>query len=296
MKDKFYNEIYSLNGVKILKDVDIRNYNNLKIISKFKYQIDITSLDSLKKVFKIIDKHKKKYFILGNGSNVLFFKKYYKRVLIRLNINKSKYSFIVNANDSISFLNSKLIKNGIESLNFLTGVPCSVGGAIYMNAGAFSKSMKDIVEYVYVFDLKTYKFRVLSNSECNFSYRDSYFKHHNVIILGAKIKLIYNDVTKINKDYINYLKIRKSKLPLDYPNLGSIFKNPSNNYAGKLIEDSNLKGLRINDAMVSYKHANVIVNVNQAKGKEILKLIKMIRKKVYKKFKIKLELEIIILK
>ena len=164
----------------------------------------------------IINKYKKQYYILGKGSNILLLRHYYNRVLIKLNVKESKSPFIVNASDSVAYLNNKFIKDGIETLNFLTSVPCSMGGAIYMNAGAFSKSIKDVIEYVYIFSLDDYKFKVLNNEECNFLYRDSYFRHNNVLILGAKIKLIYDDSNKINKEYKKYLKLARkvSKVPL----------------------------------------------------------------------------------
>ena len=165
-----------------------------------------------------------------------------------------------------------------------------------MNAGAFGKSMSDIIEYVYVLDIEELKFKVLTNNECQFGYRDSYFKYHDVMILGAKIKLLDEQKEYLLKKHHEYLMIRRRNLPIEYPNLGSIFKNPKDEYVGKLVENLGLKGLILGGSMISKKHANVIVNIDNAKSKDILKLIEIIKEEVYIKYKIDLELEIIIFK
>lgn len=296
MKDEFFDTINNLKGVKIYKDINIKEDTNMKIDTLFSYKIEIYSYHLIKKVFMIINEYKLKYYIIGKGSNILFSNDCYDEIVIKLMPLKSKYLNIVSAGDSLNYINSIYLRNGISTFNFLSGVPCSIGGAIYMNAGAFNQSISDIVEYVYAFDLENLKYKVFTNKECNFSYRDSYFKHHNYLILGAKIKLKYQDRKELLDLHHRYLKIRSEKLPLEYPNLGSVFKNPDNNYAAKLIQDLGLKGLIVGGSMISKKHANVIVNIDNAKSKDILKLIEIIKEEVYIRYKIDLELEIIIFK
>ena len=296
MNDDFYLKINKLKGIKIYKDIDVKEETNMKLEAKFLYKIEIASFSNVKEVFKLIKEYKLKYYILGMGSNVLFANNYFNGVLIKILPSKNKYLNIVGAGDCLNYLNDKYLKLGISSLNFLSGVPCSIGGAIYMNAGAFNMSMSDIVEYVYILDLKDYKIKVLSNRECDFSYRDSYFKHHNILILGAKIKLFYQDIDSLNKLHKEYLLVRNKKMPLNYPNLGSIFKNPKDMYVGKMVEDLDLKGLKVGGAKISKKHGNVIINYDHAKYSDILELVKIIMEEVYIKYKIYLELEIIIFK
>ena len=296
MKDRFYNEVSSLKDVLIRKKVNVEKDSNLRVKSIFKYKIKIQSIIAVKQVFLLIKKYHLKYYILGKGSNVLFARRYFNGVLVVLDLDKNPNLSIINSSDSINYLNSKYLNLGIASLNFLSGVPCSVGGAIYMNAGAFGKSLSDYIEYVYAVDLKTFKIKVFSNGECEFGYRNSHFQNNKYLILGAKIKLIYCDKSTLLDRHHKYLSIRQSKLPLEYPNLGSIFKNPQGDFAGRLIESLHLKGLKFGGAMVSYKHANVIINYNKAKYRDVLKLMHRIKKKVYKSYKIELKEEIIIFK
>lgn len=296
MIDKFYNDINKIKGAKIYKDVNVKNDTNMKIDTLFSYKIEIYDLYKSKKIFEIIKEYKKRYCIIGNGSNILFYNDCNDVVLVKIMPSYSKYLEIVHGGDSLNYLNAKLINKGISSLNFLTGVPCSIGGAICMNAGAYGESMSAIIEYVYALDLDTQTYKVLSNKECEFEYRDSYFKRHNMLILGAKIKLIYKDKNELLAEHHAYLLSRREKMPLEYPNLGSVFKNPKGYYAGKLIEDLGLKGLILGGSMVSLKHANVIVNYDNATSKDIIKLMDIIKEEVYIRYKIELKPEIIVFK
>lgn len=294
MKDRFYEAIMHLDDVEIQKNVSVKNNTNLKIDTVFKYRIITNNNLSIKKVFLLIRKYKKKYIILGKGSNVLFKKTYYNKVLIILAAKHYDNLSVVSAGISLNMLNQIFINKGISSFIFLIGVPCSLGGAIYMNAGAFNHTISQVIEYVYVLDLNDYRFKVLSNEECKFGYRDSYFKHNNLFIIGAKIKLYFKNLKELEEEKKYYLTLRKEKLPLEYPNLGSTFKNPTGTFAGKLIEDVGLKAYKYKGFMVSEKHANVIVNLEEGKGKDMIKLIEIIKRKVYRKTKERLDLEIII--
>ena len=296
MKDRFYYETKKLKGVKIYKNIDIREDITFKISTIFSYKIEVYSFIAVKRIFELLKKYKKEYFVIGKGSNVLFSKVYYDCVLIKFAPFKSKYLNIVTSGESLNYINDSYLKLGISSLDFLCGVPCSIGGAIYMNAGAFDESISKIIEFVYGYDIDNNRYKVFNNNECLFEYRDSYFKHHNIIILGAKIKINYMDKKDLELQHNNRLMTRRKKMPLEYPNIGSIFKNPQGHYAGKLIADLGLKGLRIGGSMISYKHANVIVNYNECKGIEVLKLIEIIEEEVYIKYKINLEREIIVFK
>ena len=290
MKTKIISKLKNVDGVIIKENVVITNSMGIKTI--FMYEIIVDKLDVIDRVIQNIKKSKIKYYILGMASNILFKQEFYEAIIVRVNA-KFKNIDEVSASYPIAKLNSKYINMGISSLLFLTMVPGSLGGAIYMNAGAFNKEIKDIVELVYFYDVKKKKIRIFNNEECKFSYRDSYFRHHETIILGAKIKLEYQDCGLI-EEFKKIIKLRKDRIPYDKPSLGSVFKNFRDISAGKLIDEGGLKGMAVNDAKVSRKHANIIINDGNAKGKDVIDLINIIKKEIYFKYKRKLELEIII--
>ena len=159
-----------------------------------------------------------------------------------------------------------------------------------MNAGAYNKSMSDIIEYIEVID-ENYKIKKLKNKDLNFDYRNSILKEKNYICIKVVLKLEKSNKKEIKELMLDRQKRRKETQPLEYPNAGSVFRNPKDLYAGKLIEDLNLKGYHINDAFISEKHANFIINKGNASGKDIENLIKYIQKEVYSKYKINLILE-----
>ena len=296
MKDRFYKEVKKLSGVRVFKNINVKEDTNFRIDAYFAYKIEIASFFVVKKVFRLIERYKKKFYILGKGSNVLLANEYYDAVLVRLVPINNKHLSVVFGGDNLNYLNDRYLQKGISSLDFLCGVPCSIGGAICMNAGAFQQSIADVIEYVYVYDIDASKFSVFKNDECGFSYRHSYFKNKNLLIMGAKIKLIHMSCDELRNLHNYRIITRQKKLPLEYPNLGSIFKNPDGLKVGKLVDDLNLKGLKIGGSMISLKHGNVIVNYDNGKAKEVLKLIEIIKEEVYIKYKIDLELEIIIFK
>lgn len=291
MKNDVFNELKSINGIEVKENVTITNTMNIKAV--FRFYVNVMNLNSLSSVMKLIKKNKIKYYILGNASNVLFKKDYYDGVVIKVNPNFNNNDKL-SGNLLLSQINNEYMKQGISSLLFLSMVPGSLGGAICMNAGAFSREIKEIVEFVYFYDIKKDKFRVFSNKECKFKYRDSYFKHHETIILGAKVKLEYADINDLYIKHNKIMKTRKEKLPYKKPSLGSVFKNFKDLNAGFLIDKAGLKGVSINDAKVSEKHANIIVNEGSATGKDVIDLINIIKKNVWDKYKRNLELEIII--
>jgi len=209
------------------------------------------------------------FFIFGGGSNILVSDKGFNGLVIKFGQPLSSY-----------------IPKGLE---WAVGIPGTIQGAVCGNAGAFKKSMKDVVKEVEVFDTKTEKVKILKNKDCRFSYRNSIFrKKKNLIILSVKIKSKKSDTKKI-KQYLDY---RKKTQPLNLPSAGSVFKNPAGFSAGELIERCNLKGKRVGNIKISEKHANFIVNLGRGKAKDVMKLIKIIKNRVKKKFGVTLEEEI----
>jgi len=292
MNNKFINEIRNISENIIEINVNLKNLNTMKLDGIVKYLIRPSSFIELKKVLNIINKYNIKYYVIGNGSNIIFTNKE-KECLIKLNFIKRNKNILL-ANEFIPKVAYNFYKDGYEGLQYIAMIPASVGGAIVMNAGAYNHSISDIIEYVYCLD-ENLNFKVLSKEECEFSYRNSIFKNSKKIVLGCKVKLINKDKNEIKKIMDECNEKRKNSQPIEFPNSGSIFKNKQNIKAWELINSVNLKGYKRNGAMVSDKHCNFIINYNNAKYEDIIYIINLIEEKVRNKFDIALEKEIIII-
>ncbi len=274
--------------MEIINKAKIREYTTYKLDGEIKKIYIPEDVLELKKLILKLKKDNIKYKIIGNGSNMIISSKY-DGVLIKL----SKFDKLdikdnivkVGSGYSLSKLVLKCAKKNLSGLEFAYGIPATVGGAIYQNMGAYGYSIDDIIKNVTLLDGDEIK--TLSKDELNFGYRDSIFKHKNLICLEATFELKYSS----DVSYKKYMEERKLKQPLEYPSAGSVFLNPIGYSAGKLIEEAGLKGFRVNDAMVSYKHANFIVNVGRARAEDVIKLIRIIQDKVQADTGIYLETE-----
>lgn len=279
----------------ILKEnVSLKNYNTYKIGGKVKYLIKPYDINNLILLLDYLKTNKINYFIIGKGSNIILPDQDYNGAIILLD-NLSKISIkdnYVNVESGISLNNFilKLVNENIKGLENLCGIPGTLGGAVVQNAGCYNSTISDYLESVTY--LENGIIKTIKKDECNFEYRNSIFKKNkNLIVLSCTFKLEKGnkeDMLSIIKEH--NLK-RKNTQPLLYPNAGSVFKNPINNSAGKLIDELGLKNYHINDAYISEKHANFIINKGNAKSKDIINLIKYIKKEVKNKYDIDLELE-----
>ena len=233
--------------------------------------------------------------VIGAGSNLLIRDRGYHGIIFRLGKEFNKIKICGTFVDvGASILDVNLAKfaqiNSIKDFEFYSGIPGSIGGAIIMNAGCYGFETKDIVKEVEIIDkngeLKKYK-----NKEINFEYRSSYLPK-NSIIISAKYNCIYGKRNEIMEKIDNIKKMRLESQPIKSKTSGSSFKNPKNNYAAKLIDQADCKGMRVGDAVVSDKHANFLINTNNASATEIEDLGKIIIDKVYNKYNIKLEWEV----
>ena len=244
---------------------------------------------------KLIKTYNIKYKILGTGSNLLFSDDLYDGVLIKLD-EFSKIEFVRNkvicgAGASLMKVAREAMKRGLSGLEFASGIPGSIGGAIYMNAGAYKSDMGYITTNVTVLtnDLKII---TLTNAEMDFHYRSSYLqKHKDYICLEVVLKLSKGDKKEIEAITKERRDRRVESQPLEYPSAGSVFRNPEGMYAGKLIEDLGLKGLTKGGAEVSLKHANFIVNKGDATAKDIHDLILFVHDLVLEKYNVDLKIE-----
>ena len=276
-------------NVEKIEKADLKNFNTFKIGGKGTILFP-KNVFELKRTIKECKNNKLKYFVLGNGSNLLFPDYDLDTVLISLkNFNKisKKENFIyVEAGVNMFSLNKFCLENSLTNLEWSFGLPASFGGLVYMNGGAYEHTIFDYIRRVKV--LNDNKVIWLKKNDIQFTYRKS---NISGIILGGEIILNKSDKKTVENKQKYYFECRKSTQPLNYPSAGSIFKRKNDIIPAKLIDSFNLKGVRIGGAEISKKHAGFIVNVDNAKSIDVRALIDYIKNKVG----IDLEEEIIIL-
>lgn len=237
-----------------------------------------------------------KYLILGKGSNVLISDLGYNGIVICTSeLNRCNYlgNGIIecSAGAMLSKLCNFALENGLSGVEFAFGIPGSVGGAIYMNAGAYGGEMKDItIKCNHI--TQNSCFGSFENNEINFDYRSSVYCENGYFITGLLVQLSKGDKKAIKTRMIELGNLRKEKQPYEFPSAGSIFKRPTGYYAGALIEACGLKGKRIGGAMVSDKHAGFIINTGNATANDVLELIETIKETVFHEKGVSLETEI----
>lgn len=298
----------------IQQNIPLAQYTTFQIGGRGKYFFEVKTKEEVIETILVAKKFHLPFFVLGGGSNVLVSDKGYKGLIIK--IQNTKYEIlntkiVAEAGTLLGKLVNASVGGGLVGLEWAAGIPGTVGGAIYGNAGAFGSSMADIVKIVEVVDTQSFQFpisnfqfpnkfkipnskiKIFKNKDCKFKYRDSIFKHKkNLIILSVVLQLKKSNRKEIQKKIKEYLNYRKKTQPLNLPSAGSVFKNPRGFSAGQLIEKCGLKGKRIGNAKISEKHTNFIINLGGASAKDVIKLIKLVKEKVKKKFKIDLKEEI----
>ena len=236
------------------------------------------------------------YFILGNGSNLLVSDKGYRGAIIRLWKNFSDISvkdccITAKAGALLSKVAAEALEEGLTGMEFASGIPGTIGGAVFMNAGAYGGEMKDIIKEVKVLDDQG-EIRVLSNEEMKLGYRTSIVKEKGYTVLSAVLQLKKGEVSVIRETMEDLKNRRTSKQPLDMPSAGSTFKRPEGYFAGKLIMDSGLRGFSVGGAQVSEKHCGFVVNKGGATAEDVTALIREVQRRVKEKFGIELETEV----
>jgi len=288
---------------KIINQAEIYKNKKLSEVCTFKvggiadYVVYPKSVEILILLIDTLKEKNINYCLLGNASNVLFSDNGFKGVVIftsKLNNILVKGSTMsVECGVSLTHAAAIAQKHGLTGLEFAYGIPGTVGGAVYMNAGAYGGEMKDVVESS-TFYLPEYKIiDRLIDIQHDYDYRASFYSRNNGhIILSANFQLAYGESEKIKDQMNGFMARRAEKQPLNYPNAGSIFKRYPGYFTGKLIEDVGLKGYTIGGAQVSEKHAGFIINTGGAKSTDILQLIDLIKEKILKEYNIEIECEI----
>ena len=284
-----------LNVGRVIYNVPLNEYTTYRVGGIGMALVIVDDQDCLIKLVRYLEEQKIQWKILGNGSNLIFQDGFYDGVLIRLNqLNQLKIDgteIYVEAGYPLPKLALKAAKASLTGLEFAAGIPGTVGGALFMNAGAYKSDMGYIVKEVTFLD-ENLELRTFTNQECDFHYRTSYFKKNpKCICLSAKINLRHGMKEAILAVMEDRRKRRVESQPLEYPSAGSVFRNPEGDYAGRLIESLGYKGKMYGGAMVSEKHANFIINKNHATANDIIGLIYDIQKRVKKEYGIDLKLE-----
>lgn len=271
----------------VINNADINGFCTYKLSGKIK---KVVYPEDEQELWNII-KESEKYQVIGNGSNLIFTHDY-DGVIIKLdkfdNLDIDGEFVTVSAGYSLPKLSLVLASKGLTGFEFASGIPGTIGGAMYMNAGAYGSAMSDVVVSTQVLDTETGKVKKLMVNELLFGYRKSIFSDRRFICLSATMKLCAGDKDEI----LSLIKSRRDKRmemqPLEYPSAGSVFRNPDGDYAGRLIEGAGLKNKHVGDAYVSAKHANFIVNKGSASGEDVKRLAMMIQKEVKDKYDIDL--------
>ncbi len=298
-KEQIYEMLTEEIGTEFVKkDEEMKNYTSFKIGGKADNLVLVKTIDVLKKVLKLAKNNNIPLTVIGNGTNLLVKDNGIRGIVIKIDIDKIKIQKTENmaivtlgAGVKNGALAQMLLKEEIAGFEFASGIPGTIGGAVYMNAGAYGGEMKDIVtEVTYMdSDLNIY---TITNDECKFKYRYSIFSEENVVITEVKLKLQYGNKEEIKQKMNENLESRKQKQPIQMPSAGSTFKRGSDFITAQLIDECGLKGYQKGGAQVSTMHAGFIVNTGGATAKDVLDVVKHVQDVVFEKCKKKIELEI----
>ena len=282
--------------IEIKQKENMKNHTTFKIGGAADYFVNVKDLAELKKVIKKAKELDLPFFILGKGSNLLVSDKGIEGVVVCLTgfneVTVCGDEITACAGASLAQVCMKAYENGLTGLEFAYGIPGTVGGGLYMNAGAYGGEMSQVVisaEYIDEYG-NTGEFSI---DEMKLGYRTSIFKQNGKIITSVKFKLKKGEKAEIKSQMDDFMSRRKSKQPLEYPSAGSTFKRPEGYFAGALIEENNLKGFSVGGAMVSEKHAGFVINYDNATSNDVKELMAEIQKRVFEKNNVRLEPEVI---
>ena len=280
----------------VVSDEPMRKHTTFRIGGNADIFVRPESKEQIAEILRLCRKQDVPYFILGNGSNLLVGDRGFRGVVINImdNMNDIKVDGgIIKAQAGAMLIKvSRAARdNSLTGLEFASGIPGTIGGAIYMNAGAYGGEMKDVVTKVTAMDAEG-EIYTFGTDELEFSYRHSVIQQRDLIVLDVTMKLVAGD-QKIIDDRMSELAVaRRTKQPLEYPSAGSTFKRPEGYFAGKLIMDAGLRGYRVGDAQVSEKHCGFVVNRGNATADDVIKLIDDVKAKVSEEYDVVLEPEV----
>lgn len=284
------------NNIPFKQNEPMKNHTSFKIGGNADFYVECCSDDCLKSVVTECNRSNLPYFIIGKGSNILVSDKGVEGVVISLCgfCEASCKGDIITVGAGVSLANLCILalENELSGLEFAYGIPGSVGGALYMNAGAYGGEMSQVVISAKAMD-KTGNIREVKVGDMGLGYRESIFKTNGEIVLSVSFKLKKDKKSDIKARMDDFMARRKDKQPLEFPSAGSTFKRPLGHFAGALIEKNNLKGVSVGGAMVSDKHAGFVINYDNATAEDVKELMKKIKEVVRKNDGVELEPEVI---
>jgi len=296
-KEKYIKLLGNIAGEENVKaDEPMKKHTSFKIGGPADFLVTPCSVQSLCEVIKLCKKENLPIFIMGNGTNLLVSDKGIRGVVVKIYDNLNRYVVKENFIEAyggilLSKLSDIALENELTGLEFASGIPGTLGGAVAMNAGAYGGEMKDVVVETEFID-KDGNLKVIRGEEHQFGYRTSFIQKQSAVAVKSVIRLRKGERAAI-KALIDDLTVRRQdKQPLEMPSAGSVFKRPEGYFAGKLIEECGLRGYSIGGAQVSEKHCGFIVNKGNATSKDVLDLIRHIQKTVKDKFGVELNTEV----
>lgn len=299
MENEILKELQDIAGAKNVKyNEPMSKHTSFKVGGNAEYFVEIYDIDILKRIVDYSQNNNLVINVVGNGTNLLVLDSGIKGLVIRYVANKIEINdnyVSVDAGVLNGILAQELLKNELSGFEFASGIPGTIGGAVFMNAGAYGSEIKDIIEEVTYFDMRDKTVHIICNNECKFDYRKSIFSEMDTVILNAKLRLNKSSYDLIKKKMDEYRDKRINTQPLNKPNAGSTFKRGDGFITAQLIDEAGLKGFSIGGAKVSEKHAGFIVNDNNATAKDIIELIEYVKKTIYEKYNKKIEVEVRIL-
>lgn len=297
MNLEFYDKLKDyIEETRIYKEEPMRRHTTFRVGGNADYFVVPKTEEEVKNIVNLCKKEEMPYFVLGNGSNLLVGDKGYRGVIIEIckemnQIEVQGDSLSVQAGALLSKVGSAALEAGLTGFEFASGIPGTMGGAVFMNAGAYGGEMKDVLSEVTVLD-ENGEVRILKKEELELGYRTSIVAKKGYVVLAARVALQPGDKEKI-KARMQELKIqRTTKQPLEYPSAGSTFKRPEGYFAGKLIADSGLRGFQVGGAQVSEKHCGFVINKDNATASDVVELMNQVIAKVQKEFGVTLEPEV----
>ena len=280
----------------VMLNEPMKNHTSFRTGGEADIFVSPDSIKSLKDVIKLFRENDIPFYIFGNGNNMLVSDRGIEGAVIHIgngfsSIEVKENKITSGAGTILSAVSNAALENSLTGFEFASGIPGSFGGAVFMNAGAYGSEIKNVIKSVLVLN-ENLELEELSKDRLELGYRSSIFQKNNYIILGGTIELETGNKDNILSEMNELNAKRREKQPLNFASAGSTFKRPEGYFAGKLIEDSGLKGKTIGGAQVSEKHAGFIVNTGTATTDDIINLMDFCKKTVYEKFGVMIEPEV----
>lgn len=294
---KKFMEWINKEGIPFVENEELTNYTTLHIGGRARVIVKAESIEQMCAVVKYVNEHKLPFFVLGNGSNLLASDDGYDGVILHLGQNFKDIQLLGNdrvqvcAGATNAQVADFLCKHSLSGYEYACGIPGTIGGAVFMNAGAYDGEMKDVIVSVRYIDREG-NLREKYRDELELSYRHSWFVDEFGVIVDVTLALKRQDPIKIQEKMDDLMKRRFDKQPMDKYSAGSTFKRPKGHYASALIMEAGLQGKSVGDASVSLKHAGFLINEKNASEKEFRQLIKLVQDTIFDKYGVQLECEI----